>query len=221
MAGPPKVTCSICNETVLKSQTYHIGDGKRACKKHEGVIEKSQELQKKEKLDAERIAQLKKQKVKESQMPFIKTIETAIGEVAVHKCYICETEGIMLRDVYMLALIGMKRMELKGKPLNIFNMLEGIKEEKMIDGNYVGLNIISIKEEKVELISKVVVPKFQPFIPSFRFIVSCKGCADRFKLQFEPKIEPISIEQMLSIGSAVDGVVEDIAKKSIEKEKEN
>lgn len=43
----PQTTCVICGSIVNKSTTVHIGDGKRACKTHEGVKEQAQEAQEK------------------------------------------------------------------------------------------------------------------------------------------------------------------------------
>ncbi len=39
-----QVVCTTCGETVNKARTYHIGGGKRACKTHEGVVAKRDEL---------------------------------------------------------------------------------------------------------------------------------------------------------------------------------
>ena len=68
---PPKtIKCAICSETVMKSQTYNIGDGKRACKSHEGVEQKSIQaqafLQKKHNKNAE----IRKPKQREIVSPF-------------------------------------------------------------------------------------------------------------------------------------------------------
>ncbi len=40
-----QVTCSICKAMVNKARTYHVGDGQRACKAHEGVQEKKAALE--------------------------------------------------------------------------------------------------------------------------------------------------------------------------------
>ncbi len=60
--GPPKCTCSECGEIVLKSTTRSIGDGKRACKSHDGVMEKAQQVQEKTKEDQKKIKNANKQK---------------------------------------------------------------------------------------------------------------------------------------------------------------
>ena len=41
-----RVVCSICQAEVNKAQTYHVGDGNRACKTHQGVTEKKESLEK-------------------------------------------------------------------------------------------------------------------------------------------------------------------------------
>ena len=56
---PPTTRCSICNQDVLKAQTYSIGDGKRACKSHPGVMDKKADLEKEQK-DLKKVNELLK-----------------------------------------------------------------------------------------------------------------------------------------------------------------
>jgi len=150
---PPKtVTCCVCGQEVLKSQTYATGDKDsegnplRACKEHEGVSEKAEELKEKS------IENLKKS-MKQSPFPGAKKHGFVLGsphakyaqktspeqrekdrelmgetrdklsdmeQVATWAwthCWCCEQKGIHLKDFYELKLIALE----KGKMLGVKN----------------------------------------------------------------------------------------------------
>ncbi|MBI2024722.1 MAG: hypothetical protein HYT03_01340 [Candidatus Harrisonbacteria bacterium] len=44
-----QVACAYCNQQVNKAQTYHIGGGRRACRTHEGVLQKKDQLEQSQK----------------------------------------------------------------------------------------------------------------------------------------------------------------------------
>lgn len=107
---PPRVVCSICGQEVNKAQTLHIGDGKRACRSHEGTADASKkectkiEQQKKDEL--KKAAQKKQRKIRE-----IPTLEP--------QCMICGKTGILQQEWYTRLMIEMKKYEIiHGKPIN-------------------------------------------------------------------------------------------------------
>lgn len=103
---PPKtIKCSICGAEVLKSQTYATGqkdaDGTplRACKTHEGVIEKAEQLKKK----------LPKIDHSQSHMDHFE-----FREWADRHCWMCEQKGITVQEASAYQLIVLRQLELKG-----------------------------------------------------------------------------------------------------------
>ena len=144
---PPKmIRCCICSQDVMKSQTYATGekgeDGTplRACKEHEGVVEKAEELKEKhlkeerqnsrlnpaQRNHASQVAYYRKntspeQQAKDHQMlgdahdQLTKVL--AFGEWARNHCWCCRLPGIPLRDFYQLKLIALE----KGKILDVLN----------------------------------------------------------------------------------------------------
>jgi hypothetical protein len=124
---PPQVICSICGETVNKAQTYATGEkdseGKplRACKKHEGVAEKAEELKEKafEKQEKNTYsAQQKREREHRNRNyrdPFdIPEDIRKHQEWAETHCWCCEGKGVSIPDFSMLQLVAMEKAELLG-----------------------------------------------------------------------------------------------------------
>lgn len=61
----PTVTCVVCKEVVLKARTYYIGNKERACKTHEGVVDRKEQLLEQEKLkrENEKLQKLRKESI--------------------------------------------------------------------------------------------------------------------------------------------------------------
>jgi hypothetical protein len=107
---PPRVTCCICGQEVNKAQTLYIGDGKRACRTHDGTVEKNKlEI---DKLKREKEAEIKKAAQKKQRKEF----------TAKPKCVLCGQVGMLQEDWYTRLMIEMKKYELThGKHINPFS----------------------------------------------------------------------------------------------------
>lgn len=107
---PPRVICCVCGQEVNKAQTLHIGDGKRACRIHEGTIEKNKlEI---DKLKREKEAEIKKATEKKQRNKF----------TAEPKCALCGQIGMLQEDWYTRLMIEIKKYELiHGKRINLFS----------------------------------------------------------------------------------------------------
>jgi hypothetical protein len=105
----PKVICCICGQEVNKAQTLHIGDGKRACKSHEGTIEASQ--RERQKIAQQKHDEAVKLEDKKKRKPF--TLKP--------HCMICGEEGIYQEEWYTRMMVELKKYEIThGQPINPF-----------------------------------------------------------------------------------------------------
>lgn len=110
----PRVICCICGQEVNKAQTLHIGEGKRACKSHEGTIESS-------KLELEKIARRKKDEIENTiRAKEAKQQERKRQNITVEPhCLICGKKGLRQEEWYTRYMIETKKYEIThGKPFN-------------------------------------------------------------------------------------------------------
>jgi hypothetical protein len=101
------VTCAICGEEVTKRQTYSIGDGKRACKKHEETQEKATELRQAEK-DAKAD---QRQKAEEKKKQRKRKREAHMHPLKPH-CFLCHKEGMHQADYFYKVLLEQQKYEI-------------------------------------------------------------------------------------------------------------
>ena len=109
---PPKsVMCSVCGETILKSQTLARADGTRACRSHDGIKEEA------EKLKVKRVKQEQARKEeKKNQFRFRSPVLPEPEEMRAWRehththCWVCDREGIGLKEFFLQSLIAMKRL---------------------------------------------------------------------------------------------------------------
>ncbi len=105
--------CSICNKDVTKGSTLHIGDGKRACKFHPGVTEKSEQLAQ---LEAGRIKDQQERAKPKAPHPLYDR-----QNMFKPKCWRCGETGIYEQDWFGRMLINMEKHEITtGGPANPF-----------------------------------------------------------------------------------------------------
>lgn len=106
-----QVVCSICKETVNKAVTYHVGGQDRACKKHEGVVEKKAALDVKKADDQARSIQ----KLNRRLEPKWST------DPMKPKCWVCMNTGLQQQDFFLRILIEMQKQEkIHRGPVNPF-----------------------------------------------------------------------------------------------------
>ena len=98
----PRVICCVCGQEVNKAQTLHIGDGKRACKSHEGTEEAS-------KRECEKIEQKRQEGSKRPEKPDYHTSEPTTFQPI---CTICGKVGIRQEEWYTRLMIEMKKYEI-------------------------------------------------------------------------------------------------------------
>jgi hypothetical protein len=104
---------------VTKGSTYFIGDGKRACKKHEGVVAKAEDL----KNVAHMEECLEAHKRHENQLKGMQPPPRSSGTANfLPKCWACGAPGLQQQEYFLTRLKNMEKAEIAaGKPVNIFD----------------------------------------------------------------------------------------------------
>ncbi len=207
---PPATTkCSICGQTVMKSQTYATGQKDaqglplRACKCHEGVINKANELKKNEHTCKHKI---EPDFNMETQLEEIK--ETALW--AENHCWVCERQGISKKELFRLQLIVLEKLRLMGKPVDFFNPQQ-IAQHIHIPKEYVIFDQFYLNGEQFKLFEKWENRfnfKVRKVIKMFGLCQICEECQEITGIKFEMKLPDFSnpevLQTFLSIGSVYE-----------------
>ena len=205
---PPKmITCSVCNESVMKAQTYATGgtdeEGNplRACKAHEGVLEKADSLR------AEEIKRLKKAQEPKKFPAYVPPPQDVEDNHC--KCWCCEREGILLRDVYKLRLVIMEKMKLQGKVWNPFEYENSeIPGLKALLGDLVIMHQFELDEdlyEKYKSWEARFSPACRDAVSFLKMIQLCFDCQEITGIAFDmKKLEAPSLQALMLINVAYD-----------------
>ena len=118
--GFKQVKCSVCGEMVNKAQTLHVGEGKRACRKHSTTATTSQAILSEE-------AKKKEAEVKELEEKRKSWRREETPAVMLPSCWICRKKGLRQDVWYSRLLIEHAKYELvEGHPPNPFNTAEAM-----------------------------------------------------------------------------------------------
>jgi hypothetical protein len=207
---PPLTECAICKKSVLKAQTYAIGNGQRACKIHEGVLDKKAELEQQQKhqkeVEVKRAAE--KHKQLESRDDFVSP-----------RCVCCQRTGITEREVYFSLAIAQKRLSIKNLQCNPFSeeyhkLLQqelkemGFEQQPVIST----LAIDGSKEMKKAVMASRMIP---PSLLEFTGIVHlCQDCINNFGIK-KPEVKLPSLETLSVVGAMMDGPLTEAAMKTM------
>lgn len=139
-----EVTCSICGKTVHKRKTLHIGDGKRACREHEGVQEMAAEQHAKIVAQHQATTQRleKKQQRRDRQYDLSP------------RCGVCDNKGLPEEQFYSRLLVENEKYTLKtGKTPNLFNPQEAQEAKGSLKGVrcLLRVGLADIKKKSVRL----------------------------------------------------------------------
>jgi hypothetical protein len=213
---PPKsATCSICGETVLKSQTLAIKDGTRACRSHSGVKEESASLQEAEKTRRAKAEQERKERWKPNfNQPFPEQKE--LREWRQHldtHCWVCDREGVGLQEFYMQALIAITRLQIRKE----FNLLSLSNDVRKLMPGYLALVAIPYDDETdAAMKHRIRDKKIRDLLHFIRYMQLCSDCVTKYgyQEQFEETCPKPSIEQVeaiMPIMSSIDPILRRIA----------
>jgi len=113
---PPVVQCDICKQMVNKAQTYSTGNGKRACRIHEGVVQKKEELLALEKKAKEK----EKEQHEAKQKEFLKH-QNEIRDYAENRCWACKRKALTRQQLALKLLVANERMDIKKVGTNLLD----------------------------------------------------------------------------------------------------
>jgi hypothetical protein len=174
-----QVVCSICKQTVNKAVTYHVGGTDRACKIHEGVVEKKAQLDVKKADDQARSLQKLNRRLEPKW--------SELTEIMKPKCWVCMNTGILQQEFFMRILIEMQKQEkIHQGPVNPF------------DPKY----MIRLKERCIFLLSSETCKNALPYIrEDFRmmvdmgggFLAICGPCCGTLKIE---ALRPVSWDEI-------------------------
>lgn len=196
-----QVVCSICKETVNKAVTYHVGGQDRACKKHEGVVEKKTQLDVKKQIDHEKSVQKLKRRLEPKW--------SEPSEIMKPKCWVCMNTGIRQQEFFMRILVEMQKQEKILGPVNPF------------DSKY----MIRLKERCIFILSAETCKNALPYIrEDFRMLVDmgggvlsiCGPCCGTLKIE---ALRPVKWDELVNATTVfqvfMKPVVQEIAVKEL------
>lgn len=182
-----QVTCKVCQKTVNKAQTYHTGNGDRACKNHEGVVEKRDQLQ----------ADLAK-KAEDAKKPKRLNLEPMWNSnPAIPKCWVCMNEGIRQDAFFQRVLI---EREKAAKIYGVVNPFDTAHPGNQLN---IGRCIFVLTKSKAEPILKFVREDFQMLIDMSGAVAVCGPCCHNFKIDPFPKVDLDQLTTMAAIYEVV------------------
>lgn len=183
---PPKmVKCSICNQTVLKAHTLALSDGTRGCREHPGVkAESGERLQEEKRIRQENInAPMKRFQERmarndQAQRKFEEEMAERSRYIHSH-CWVCDVEGIGLKEFFAEAIVAMKRLELRGE----FNILTLWDDIRGLMPGIVPLWPVPRDREKDGYVERRIRDRrLRDIIDFLPFILLCPDCIQRFNL---------------------------------------
>src|SRR4029079_2842839 len=194
-----QVVCSICKQRVNKAATYHVGGEDRACKVHEGVMEKKAALDVKKAVDQAKSVQKLERRMEPKWS----------SDPMQPKCWVCMNTGLRQQEFFMRILIEMQKQEkIHGGPVNPFAPEHRIR----------------LKERCIFVLSAETCKNALPYIrEDFRMLVDMGGgilsiCGDCCSvLKIEP-LRPVSLEQLSTASAAFEVFMKPVLKEIAVKE---
>lgn len=204
---PPKtVTCEICNEQVMKAQTLATKTG-RACRKHEGVQEQSEQIQIQQKQALNN--SIEKHEKKYTPREYVPL------ETRMNVCWKCGCQGVGLSTYYLQCAIAMEKMQIVGAEWNFFDM--PIKVREFIPKEFqTPLIVISMGDKKKSILNQFRFKK-QQLVEFSDLIQVCPQCLKiiglekKFQDDARERMKGIELKDMFMLGSLLKPELQKIA----------
>jgi hypothetical protein len=142
-------------------------------------------------------------------------------------CWLCQKEGIPLRDFYLRQLVGMAKVEVKksitGEEMNFFQMMDKTLEASGMKGQRILFNL-PLEPKQYEFLLRNANYEAKQLIQMTASVVVCPECMKIAKLKYT--IPEVNIQQLMQISAMYEVVakpiVTEIAKAEVAAEaKEN
>ncbi len=189
-----QVVCSICKANVNKAQTYHVGDAKRACKAHDGVLEK------KVTLEAQKTQKAATARQKERQKHSYTARGSWSGDPGL-KCWVCMNPGIRQDQFFIKILVEMeKQKKIYGGFPNLFDPKHAIRLDKRC--------IFLVPKEKAAPAMKYVREDFEQIVQlSGGVLAICGPCCQLCKIDPMP---PVNMDQLAASSAMYSAFLEPV-----------
>jgi len=192
-----RITCCICHQEVNKAQTYHVGDGKRACKSHEGVTKTKENLVHKEaqKLQHEVRRTQERQERREYK-------QNHDSEPFQFRCAVCRNPGMRSDKFFTRVLIEKSKAEQIYGPLNPFDFKHPGNQLKIAERC-----IFVLTRDKLDKVVKFIHGDFRQILDLMGIAGVCGPCCQRNGIDPMPKIE---FEEILRFAAYSEIVVKPV-----------
>jgi hypothetical protein len=187
--------CVICGKEVLKNTTYFVGNG-RACKTHEGVVEKAESMKNQETQRLASITPHSKQKKNEEKSEMLPCTTPS--------CFICRKPGMHAKTYYaaILVLTNLKELMRQGAKIDKDCVAHDMKKLSTISPIYV------LDAKKHPHVRKHLHWKLRSVFDTFGFFGICSDCCRRLDIDPVPGATKLmeskdGLINMMVIGSMV------------------
>jgi hypothetical protein len=230
----PTCECSICHQIVNKSTTYHIGNGKRACKSHQGIVKQAQAIQDKTKADKQAEEEKKERQKLErwKNSPANPQFMDNVRKWGQETCWICRKTALPLQSYYNRMLIALEKGKIRGDNAAMKGMLgldaQSFEQARKDLGFPIGTifyRVLSLDAMRADIQERVLrdikggIEKRE--VAEFAGVVHiCRDCCIKHELEFDPP--PPSSKTVIALamlGSIRNPLIENIAKKELEVDK--
>lgn len=170
-----RVVCSVCNEEVNKAQTYFVGGDRRACKSHEGVIEKRDQF------EARKIQTVVAQKERRT---FRAERDQRFSEnYSKPHCWLCGVSGLRQDEFFMRVLVEMEKAK------QIYGLVNPFDSSHPANQNLAKEPcIFVVAKEKCGDLARFMRPDLRS-LPDMAGVYSlCGGCAQKHGVEVLPKV---------------------------------
>lgn len=217
-----QVICSICSQTVLKAQTAHIGNGKRACKSHDGVADQADKAQQ-QLADKHAVGRTIKPK-----RQLLEWKPTTIKPT----CCVCGCDGISYQEFMLEIMVASRKVNVSPIPFNDEDAKKLYREAQSRLGgrrallHFVRSEMMASEWGKVEwqLIFNRVRREWRQVIELAGVAPVCSQCVENLSLTnpMEARMRAFAklpLETITLLGVIAEPVIDDIANRTIAAEK--
>jgi hypothetical protein len=197
-----QVVCSICKETVNKAVTYHVGGTDRACRSHEGVVEKKASLD----AQKQKASQMSLQKAEHRQASYTQTSWSQ--DYKTPKCWVCMNTGLRQQEFFLRVLVEMQKQEkIHGGPVNPFDPKHQVALKERC--------IFILPKDKAHGMLKFVREDFRQIVDMSGMISICGPCCGHFKIEAMPPVKWEDLKTGMILSEIIKPVITELAVKEL------
>ncbi len=205
----PTTKCSVCGDTVLKAQTRHVGDGKRACKSHDGVVATAEQVH------STQLAALQNKRDQERQRRERRHEHREHAYDRQMRCHVCNHAVAHVADLLMETVIASKTHQMAGSSANILTNPEQIVNDvRAVAGDVIGCFVYDkseLTDAQWNSVCNGARRDLRDGIRMFGFVCACVKCMKKFGLpnKLDNMPQP-SFEQLVTISAVMEPLIESI-----------